>query len=74
MKHIRKMVAPLIIGIVCVLVLLIYLWMLQIPGMPSAVKAVGLVIILGLIGTMIYVTVERIREIRSGEEDDLSKY
>ena len=32
------------------------------------------VIPLALIGVVVYVLVERMNEIRSGEEDDLSKY
>lgn len=74
MKHWKKMIAPIVVGICIILILLIYLWVLQIPGIPGIVKWLGTIFFLGLIGTMIYVTVERIREIRSGEEDDLSKY
>lgn len=37
-------------------------------------KLIGLVIVAALVGTTIFVMVERIKEIRSGELDDLSKY
>lgn len=74
MKYWKKMIAPIIIGILIILICVVYLWVLQLPGVHGAVKWIGGAVIAGLIGTMIFVTVERIHEIRSGEEDDLSKY
>lgn len=65
MKYWKKMIAPVIVGICIILILLVYLWVLQIPGIPGIVKWLGTIFFLGLIGTMIYVTVERIREIRA---------
>jgi hypothetical protein len=38
------------------------------------IKIIGTLIPLALIGVSVYVLIERIKEIRSGEEDDLSKY
>jgi hypothetical protein len=38
------------------------------------VKILGIGIPLVFVGVCVYVLVERIKEIRSGEEDDLSKY
>ncbi len=37
-------------------------------------RFVGIAVPLGLMGVSVYVLVERIQEIRSGEEDDLGKY
>lgn len=37
-------------------------------------KLFGFAVPLALMGVAVYVLVERIQEIRSGEEDDLSKY
>ena len=39
-----------------------------------AVEVLLAVITAALTGTLIYVLIQRIKEIRSGEEDDLSKY
>lgn len=68
------MLAPVIITIVFLLYLLIYGTLLA-----QVVLAEPLVLILAiplvLLGTgMVYVLFARIREIRSGEEDDLSNY
>lgn len=44
------------------------------PLLPLAVKVVGTAALLALIGVSIFVLVQRIKEIRSGEEDDLDNY
>ena len=41
---------------------------------PAPLKVVFLLALLGLMGVSVYNLVERIEEIRSGEEDDLSEY
>ncbi len=41
---------------------------------PMWLRVTGVIIPLALIGVSIFVLIERITEIRSGEEDDLSKY
>lgn len=41
---------------------------------PSVFKIAGGILALAGIGVAVYVLIERINEIRSGEEDDLSKY
>ena len=71
---IKKMIAPIIIT--CLLLLYFSLYILGIINIPSQlwVKIIMLIIPLGLMGVIIFVLVERIKEIRSGEEDDLSKY
>lgn len=70
----NKMVAPIIITVFLVIYLGLFFWgWSYIPG-PFWVRILGIIVPLGLIGVSIFVLVERIREIRSGEEDDLSKY
>lgn len=71
----RKLVAPVIITV------LFGLWalgwcavLLFIPRLPLAVRVVGMVIALALLGAAVFMLFARIREIRSGEEDDLSQY
>lgn len=67
----KKLIAPVVITILMVLLLLGYACLYGF--MPFPFKLIGL-IPLGLLGVSAYVLVERIREIRSGEEDDLSQY
>lgn len=75
-KHGKKMIAPIIISILIVLyygfiAALIFFLGDEIPGIA---KVLLVIIPLALSGVMIGVLVSRIKEIRSGEEDDLSNY
>ena len=65
-----KLIAPIIITIFTVIILM--LW--SIVPIPAPIKVVLLLGLLALMGVSVYTLVERIEEIRSGEEDDLSKY
>lgn len=73
--HKKKMIAPIVITAVVVLYFIgfAFLFLFE-EGMPMLIKILGLAIPLLLAGACIYVLVERIKEIRSGEEDDISKY
>lgn len=74
MKHIKKMIAPVIIAaVLCIYYVGFAVVCMMIP-MAVIVKLVLALIPLVLAGIGIYVCIERIKEIRSGEEDDLSKY
>ena len=71
----KKMVAPVIITIILSLILISYIvgcFFLTIIPLP--VRLAGMLIPAALLGVSVYVLAERIREIRSGEEDDLSQY
>ena len=71
--HHKKMIAPIVITILVVLYYCVYFGVLiHLIGKLSAVL-LG-IIPLVLSGAMIYVCVERIKEIKGGEEDDISKY
>lgn len=73
--HIRKMIAPIVITVIMVLYYAGFAYVCVFwDGIPLIVKILGGVIPALLAGVCIYVLVERIKEIRSGEEDDLSKY
>ena len=75
MNHGKKMVAPVVITVVMVLYYVgIGILFLMVPEIPALMKILMVVIPLLLAGVMIGVLVSRIKEIRSGEEDDLSKY
>ncbi len=73
--HGRKMVAPVVIA---VLFVIYYTGLAVVLALISSISVLvkGLLIFvpLALAGVMISVTVSRIKEIRSGEEDDLSQY
>ena len=73
--HKKKMVAPVIITVIIALYYIGFAGAcILIEGMPLLIKIIFGVIPLILAGISIYVLVERMKEIRSGEEDDLSKY
>lgn len=66
-------VAPIIITVILILYFAVYFGVL-IAVIPNIWKYILLVIPFSLAGVLIYVCIDRIKEIRSGEEDDLSKY
>ncbi len=74
-EHEKKMVAPIIIA---VLVVLYYIGISVVFVLVDNITVIGkcllVMVPLVLSGVMIYVLMNRIQEIRSGEEDDLSKY
>ena len=69
----KKMIAPIIVTIIMVLYYVVYFGFLMIllPGIWK--YAFGIVPIVFAV-IMIKVCIERINEIKEGEEDDLSKY
>lgn len=74
-NHKKKMIAPIIITILFVLYYAgITALFLFTDEFSMLVKLLLIIIPLALAGVMIGVLISRIKEIRSGEEDDLSKY
>lgn len=69
----KKMVAPIIITILFVLYLVIYFAVI-INEVTGIMKVLLAVVPLALAAVMIYVCIQRINEIKGGDEDDLSKY
>ena len=69
----KKMVAPIIITILFVLYLVIYFAVI-INEVTGIMKVLLGVVPLALAAVMIYVCIQRINEIKGGDEDDLSKY
>lgn len=67
------MIAPIIISAIMILYYVVYFCFL-ISLLDGVWKYALGMIPLVLSGIMIYVCVERINEIRKGEEDDISKY
>jgi len=73
-KHQKKMVAPIVVTCLLAAYLVAYVYIaVTVPMATIAKVLVGLVSV-GLLGASIYVLVQRIKEIRSSEEDDLSQY
>ncbi len=71
----RKLAAPIVISVLVGLWLLGYAVLIfLVPAIPLWIKLLGAVSPLALLGVTIYVLCERIKEIRSGEEDDLDNY
>lgn len=73
-EHNRKIEAPIIITVIFVIYFFIYFFCLlnMLPGI--VMKLLFGLIPLILAAVMIFVCIQRIDEIRSGEEDDLSQY
>ncbi|MCD8009855.1 MAG: hypothetical protein LUF34_03500 [Lachnospiraceae bacterium] len=69
----RKMIAPVIITVLVVVYYMVYFGIL-IYLLDTAWALLLGIIPLALAATMIWVCIQRIKEIRSGEEDDLGKY
>lgn len=73
-EHGKKMIAPIIITVFLVLYYILYFGVLVAMIPFLALKLVLAIVPVALAAVMIYVCIQRIKEIRSGEEDDLSKY
>ncbi len=72
----RKLIAPVIIAalLLCYYIALALVFNLVIAGMPLLLRIAMILIPAALCGVVIYVLAQRIREVRSGEEDDLDRY
>ncbi len=69
------MAAPIIVALIVVLYYIgIAVLMAVIPGIPIIFRVLMIVVPLILAAVMIGVLISRIKEIKGGEEDDLSKY
>ena len=72
-NHAKKMIAPVVVTILMVIYFLFYFTMV-IRTTDGILRILLGVIPLAFTLVMIAVCVQRIKEIRSGEEDDLGKY
>ena len=70
----KKYLAPIIISVLVIIYLVLYFGLIITTIENVFVKIIVGVLPVAFVGTMIFVLIERIKEIRSGEEDDLSKY
>lgn len=72
--HTKKMIAPIIFASILIIYYIGFFILCMFIPIPLALKLLLGLIPLLLAGVSAYVLAERIKEIRSGEEDDLSKY
>ena len=70
----KRLIAPVVVT--AILVLYFFGWLLGcfLLPIPFWGKLLGGIIPLALSGVSVYVLIERIQEVRSGEEDDLDNY
>lgn len=75
MNHWKKMIAPIVVALIIILYYVgIAVFFVKIPGISTVIKILMVVIPLALAVVMTGVLISRIKEIRGGEEDDLSQY
>ena len=72
-SHKRKFIAPIVVTILMLLYFVAYFGFL-IYLLPGVWKYLLAIIPLALSAVIIVVCIERIKEIKKGEEDDISKY
>jgi hypothetical protein len=72
-NHKKKMVAPVLITILIVLYYVAYFGVI-ISYLEGILRILLGIIPIALAVVMIYVCIQRIKEIKGGEEDDLSQY
>ena len=70
----KKMLAPILITVLLVAWFAVWLIGCALLPIPWVWKGIGILVSAAWIGVSVYVLVQRIKEIRSGEENDLSKY
>jgi hypothetical protein len=73
-EHWKKIIAPIIVVISVVLVNIRIELALFKAGLPKAIIVIGSILPIIISAILIFVLVERIREVGKGEEDDLSNY
>ncbi len=75
MNHGKEIAATVLIGAVVILYFVLYGSLgFILPDVPAVLRIFLGIVGLGLAGGMIKVIIDRIREIRKGEDDDLSNY
>ena len=72
-EHKKKLIAPIVVSIIMVLYYVVYFGIL-IALINGIWKWILGIIPLAFSAVMLKVCIERINEIKKGEEDDLSKY
>lgn len=75
MGHWKKMIAQVVVALIMILYYVgAAVFFVKIPVIPAVIIVLMVVIPLALAAVMIGVLISRIKEIKGGEEDDLSQY
>lgn len=75
MNHGKKMIAPIVIAVIVILYYIgIAFFFINVPDIPIFIRILMIVIPLLLSAVMCGVLISRIKEIKGGEEDDISQY
>lgn len=72
-SHLKKMIAPIVISVIVILYYILYFCFL-ILLLDGVWKYILGIVPIALSAVMLAVCIERINEIRDGEEDDIGKY
>lgn len=70
----NKIIAPIIVSIIMIAFFLFYILAIFQSISVNVISFIFIGIMVMLITIMVSVTIERIKEINGGEEDDISKY
>lgn len=70
----KKMIAPIIITAIVILYYLVYFTLIITVVEPLVLRILLGIIPIALSAVMLCVCIQRINEIKSGEEDDLDRY
>lgn len=73
-KYFYKMTAPVIVALCIIAYYMAGALIVVKIHIPNVVKIIALIVSILLTIVIVIVLIERIKEIRSGEEDDISKY
>lgn len=70
----KKLIAPIVVTVLIILYYILYFCLILVSFESLAAKIFLGIVPIVLSVAILYVCIQRIKEIRSGEEDDLSKY
>jgi hypothetical protein len=73
-KHLNKIIAPVVVAICLIAYYGIYVMVILKLHIPNIIKITLLIVSIIITIAIIVVLIERIKEIKGGEEDDLGKY
>jgi len=73
-KHVKKTVAPVIVSLFLLGYFLSFGFVFSKFNIPNSIKLTVLIVSIIGAAVIIMVLIERLKEIKGGEEDDLGKY
>lgn len=73
-KYFKKLIAPAAVVALCVLYYIFLGYIIMQSDIPMVIKIIAMILPVIIIVMFVLAFAERIKEIRSGEEDDIGKY